>query len=187
MRMQAETLLSLPDGLVITDYHGTDTTFHLDLASVGPYALCPVCHRASTAQHSSYVRTFHDVPCGGYAVEIHFATRRFFCREANCTRQIFTERFPHFVLPRARMTERFRAALKALSIFTAHEAAVRLARLLHLPTSVTTVRRQFWQQVPPTFPTPTKIGIDDFCLAPRENLRHAHCGFGVPSHRGPAR
>ncbi|MBA3823437.1 MAG: ISL3 family transposase [Ktedonobacterales bacterium] len=162
--MQAETLLSLPDGLVITDFYFAEATLHLLIASVGPHALCPLCKSASAAQHSSYERTFRDVPCGNYAVQIHLTTRRFFCREGTCPRQIFTERFAHFILPRARISERFRQALRALSVVSAHEAAARLARLLHLPTSVTTVRRQLAALPLPVESQPTHIGIDDFAF-----------------------
>jgi hypothetical protein len=62
------------------------------------------------------------------------------------------------------MTERFRAALLALSATTAHEAAQRLACRLHLPTSVTTLRRQLGRQQPPVLAEPTKIGMDDFAF-----------------------
>ena len=62
------------------------------------------------------------------------------------------------------MTERFREALLVLSATTAHEAAHRLACRLHLPTSVTTLRRQLGRHQPPTLPVPTKIGVDDFAF-----------------------
>src|SRR5215472_10218586 len=120
--MQAEQLLSLPHGLVITAFHLSNATLHLSIASVLPQARCPLCGSISAAQHSTYQRTFRDVPCGGYPVLVSLQTRRFFCQESSCLRRIFTERFPDFVLPRARMTERFRAALAALSIVMAHEA-----------------------------------------------------------------
>jgi transposase len=162
--MQAETLLSLPPGVRITDYSVLNDTLYLLLTSTRSLATCPVCRTPSMAQHSSYQRTFRDVPCGGYALRIQLRTRRFFCRQQDCTRRIFTERFPFFLLPRARMTERFRAALLALSATTAHEAAQRLACRLHLPTSVTTLRRQLSRQRPPALAEPTKIGLDDFAF-----------------------
>jgi transposase len=139
-------------------------TLHLLLTSTRSLADCPVCLSPSAAQHSSYQRTFRDVPCGGYPLRIQLRARRFFCCQQDCARRIFTERFASFLLPRARMTERFRAALLALSATTAHEAAQRLACLLHLPTSVTTLRRQLGMQRPPTLAEPTKIGMDDFAF-----------------------
>lgn len=162
--MQAERLLSLPDGLVLTTFHITAETLQLHIASVRPQAACPVCGTASAAQHSRYQRTFRDVPSGGYPVRITLQTWRFFCQERTCPRRIFTERFPDFVLPRARMTERFREALAALSVVLAHEAAARLARVLLLPASVATFRRQLERQF--VFPnaTPTAIGLDDFAF-----------------------
>jgi transposase len=162
--MQAETLLSLPPGVRITDYSILNSTLYLLLTSTSSSASCPLCLTPSSAQHSSYYRTVRDVPCGDYALRIQLRTRRFFCRQQDCTRRIFTERFASFLLPRARMTERFRATLLALSATTAHEGAQRLARLLHLPTSVTTLRRQLGRQPPPVLAEPTKIGMDDFAF-----------------------
>ncbi|MGO8948674.1 MAG: ISL3 family transposase [Ktedonobacterales bacterium] len=162
--MQAETLLSLPPGVMITDYSVMNGALYLLLTSTSSSASCPLCLTPSSAQHSSYYRTFRDVPCGDYALRIQLRPRRFFCRQQDCTRRIFTERFASFLLPRARMTERFRAALLALSASTAHEAARRLACLLHLPTSVTTLRRQLGRQQPRALEEPAKIGLDDFAF-----------------------
>jgi transposase len=162
--MKAETLLSLPSGVTITDYGVSSGTLHLVLTSTTTRASCPVCQTPSTAQHSRYQRLVRDVPCGGYALRILLWTRRFFCRRRECTRRIFTERFPSFLLPRARMTERFRAVLLALSATMAHEAACRVAGRLHLPTSVTTLRRQLAGQRLPTRPESRKMGLDDFAF-----------------------
>jgi transposase len=162
--MKAETLLSLPPGIAITDYFVSMGTLHLVVTSTASRAACPVCQTPSAAQHSRYQRVIRDVPCGDYALRVQLRTRRFFCRQQDCTRRIFTERFPSFLLPRARMTERFRAALLALSATTAHEAAQRLAGLLHLPTSVTTLHRQLGRQRPPILADLTKIGMDDFAF-----------------------
>ena len=162
--MQAETLLSLPPGVTITKYSVLNDTLYLLLTSTSSLAHCPVCKTPSAAQHSSYYRGFRDVPCGDYPLRIRLRTRRFFCRQEACARRIFTERFPFFLLPRARMTERFRKAMLALSATTAHEAAQRLACLVHLPTSVTTLRRQLGRQQPAVLAEPTKIGLDDFAF-----------------------
>jgi transposase len=162
--MQAETLLSIPPGVLIADHAVMNGTLYLLPTSTRLSARCPLCLTPSSAQHRSYYRTFRDVPCGGYALRIQLRTRRFFCRQRDCTQRIFTERFASFLPPRARMTERFRAALLAPSAITAHEAAQRLACLLHLPTSVTTLGRELGRQQPPVLAEPTKIGIDDFAF-----------------------
>jgi transposase len=162
--MQAETLLSLPTGVRITDYAVMNGTLHLTLISTSTLVNCPMCLTPSTAQHSYYHRTVRDVPCGGYPLRVSLRTRRFFCHQKDCARRIFTERFSSFLLPRARMTERFRQALLALSATSAHEAAQRLATLLHFPTSVTTLRRQLGKYQLPALADLTKIGLDDFAF-----------------------
>ena len=162
--MQAETLLSFPAGITLADSCLNGGTRHLVLTSTSPAVCCPECQTPADAQHSWYQRTVRDGPCGGYPVRIVLKTRRFFCRQPGCSQRIFTERFPAFLLPRARLTERFRALLVALSVALAHEAAQRLARRLQLLTSVTTLRRQLARHGPPLLAEPTKIGLDDFAL-----------------------
>jgi transposase len=184
--MKAETLLSLPAGVAITDYFISTGTLHLILTSTNRLANCPVCQTPSAAQHSRYQRMVRDVPCGGYALRIQLGTRRFFCRQQDCTRRIFTERFSFFLLPRARMTERFRTALLALGVTTAHEAAQRLACRLQLPTSVTTLRRQLGWQQPPVLAEPTKIGMDDFAFRKGKTYGTMIVDLPVPPGSGSA-
>jgi transposase len=179
--MEAETLLSLPPGVRITDYTVVNGTLHLMLTSTNSLANCPECRTPSAAQHSCYQRTFRDVPCGGYALRVLLRSRRFFCHRQDCARRIFTERFPSFLLPRARMTERFRKALLALSAITAHEAAQRLAGSLHLPTSATTLHRQLGRYQPPALANPTTIGIDDFAF--RKGKTYGTMIVDLESHR----
>src|SRR5262245_14284128 len=100
---------------MITACHLSDATLHLSIASVRPQAACPICGTLEASPHSTYHRTFRDVPCGGYPVLVTLQTRRIFSQESSCLRRIFTERFPDLVLPRARMTQRFREALAALA------------------------------------------------------------------------
>ena len=162
--MQVETLLSFPDGWQITEVQLIDATWSFSLTSTQPQATCPLCGIPSSARHSQYQRTLRDVPCGGTPVCLILTARRFFCSASGCACQIFTERFPGFVQSHARLSDRFREELLALSIALAHEAAARLTVDLHLPTSVTTLRRQLQHAPPPTRGVPTKVGIDDFAF-----------------------
>ena len=47
-------------------------------------AVCPCCGKRAKRIHSGYERHLHDVPCGGFAVEIVLKVRRFFCDAAHC-------------------------------------------------------------------------------------------------------
>jgi hypothetical protein len=49
--------------------------------------------------HSRYRRVLRDVPCGGSQIQLNLTVRKFFCRNQECQRKIFTERLPIFAQP----------------------------------------------------------------------------------------
>lgn len=79
------------------------------------------------------------------------------------------------------MSERFRKALLVLSATTAHEAAQRLAGMLHQPTSVTTLRRQLRKLRPPALADLTTIGLDDGAF--RKGKTYGTVIVDLESHR----
>jgi transposase len=55
---------------------------------------CPACSSSHASYHSTYLRYLRDLPWQGRPVRIQFKTRRFRCLNAQCPRQIFTDRLP---------------------------------------------------------------------------------------------
>jgi hypothetical protein len=67
------------------------------LTASAPTAKCPLCGTPSARVHSSYLRHPVDLPWADAAVRIELAVRKFFCRQPNCPRRIFTERLAGFL------------------------------------------------------------------------------------------
>src|SRR4051794_25256406 len=53
-----------------------------------PGGRCPECGEASRAVHSRYRRCPADLPALGRAVRVDLRLRRFYCRNAACTRHV---------------------------------------------------------------------------------------------------
>ena len=62
----------------------------------------------------------------GWAVRLEVHTRRFFCLNLTCPRQIFTERLPNVVAPYARRTNRLTDVLTLIGFALGGEAGKRL-------------------------------------------------------------
>src|SRR5215472_15433337 len=99
------------DGLVP---HATGLTLHLSATRYS--AACPLCGRRSRRVQSTYERTLHDLPWCGTTLILRVRVRRFVCGAPQCPRRIFAERFPTLASPRARLTERLRAALQQVGL-----------------------------------------------------------------------
>src|SRR5205807_5068798 len=119
-----------------------DDLLKVQVACTKERAFCPLCCCPSERCHSHYTRMVADLPCTGLRVQLILHVRKFFCDTVGCSRRIFTERLPAFVLPWARMTVRLRQALEALGTATCGEVGTRLAERLALPTSPTTLLRR---------------------------------------------
>src|SRR5215469_16909464 len=90
--MEVSLLLSLPQGLRVERIEPQGALLAIAVVSVRPSSCCPLCAQASSQVHSHYARTLRDVPCGGRKVVLHLSVRKFFCRNPDCARKIFTEK-----------------------------------------------------------------------------------------------
>ncbi len=116
--MEVSSLLSLPEGLHVKWIEPQGADLSIGVVSLLPSSCCPLCSQASSQVHSQYQRTLRDVPCGGRPVVLRLSVRKFFCRNPDCSRKIFTERLPPFVQPYAQVTTRLFEAVQAIGLAT---------------------------------------------------------------------
>jgi transposase len=90
--MEVSSLFSLPKGLRIEGIELQGDLLAMAVVSVSPSSCCSLCAHESSQVHSQYQRTLRDVPYGGRKVILHLSVRKFFCRNPDCARKIFTER-----------------------------------------------------------------------------------------------
>src|SRR5262245_52194308 len=125
-------------------------------------SFCPRCLSPSADLHSRYVRKLADLPWLGIAVRLEIQARRLYCRNMDCSQQIFCERIPAFVAPYARRTLRLNEALRLIGLAVGGEAGARLATALGMRVSPDTLIRRIRQMQLPTPPAPKVIGVDDW-------------------------
>src|SRR6266516_7804331 len=92
--MEGPAFLPLPQGLRITGIRQEETMLIVEVLSERALACCPLCGRESDVVHSRYQRRLKYLPSVGQAVRLHLTVRKFFCRNPQCERRIFTERLP---------------------------------------------------------------------------------------------
>jgi transposase len=160
--MKISTLLLHLKGLRVHDVRRRVGVIWLHISAARQTALCPLCGCRSRRVQSTYVRTLADVPVRGESVILRLRVRRFVCETPTCPRRIFAERFPGLAAPRARQTDRARAACERVAYALGGRAGVRLASSLGLPTSRATILRRLLAIPLPPVATPRVLGIDDW-------------------------
>jgi transposase len=125
-------------------------------------AACPACSSLSARVHSWYIGTIADLPWQGVRVRFRLHTRRFFCDQASCDRQTFSEPLRETVAPYARRTRRLNEALRTIGLALGGEAGSRLAERLSLTASPATLLRRVRQSALPVITTPHVLGVDDW-------------------------
>ncbi len=123
---------------------------------------CPQCGQPTAAIHSRYQRRVADLPFTGIRVQLNLQVRKFFCRNPECSRQIFTERLTPFVQVYARRTSRLRDTLEQLALHLGGEAGASSATQQGMPISHDTLLR--WTRARPEaeVKTPRVLGVDDW-------------------------
>ena len=59
-------------------------------------AQCPNCGRISDKVHSKYIRKLQDLPLQGKKVKLHISRNKYFCRNTECVKGAFAEKFAFF-------------------------------------------------------------------------------------------
>ena len=112
--------------------------------------------------HSRYYRRPADLPSLGRAVRVSLRVRRFYCRNAACSRRTFVERVSQLVMPFARRTRRLAEAQGRTGAALGGEAGARLLSRLSMPASADTVLRLLSRLPLPDQAAPRVIGVDDW-------------------------
>jgi transposase len=165
--MVKPTLLPDPTCLHLKLLDASETTITAVVTTTSPKAMCPLCGKCSERVHSRYVREVADLPWMSCAVRLELHVRRFVCTNAECGRQIFTERLPTVVAPYARRTTRLSDVLTLIGFALGGEAGKRLVDAMRLTTSPDTLLRLIHGAQETAHATPRVLGVDDFSFRRR--------------------
>jgi transposase len=127
------------------------------------------CGTASQRVHGRYWRELADVPIAGVATRIWLRVRRFVCGDTGCAVRTFAEQVDGLTRRRLRSTDGLRQAFTQIGLALAGGAGARLAAVLGMATSRSTLLRVLRALPdPPEYPV-TVLGVDDFAIRRGQN------------------
>ncbi|MCY1643155.1 ISL3 family transposase [Methylorubrum sp. SL192] len=150
----------VPDSLHVEDLTRDGTALLITARTTAAQASCRVCGCASTRVHSTYWRTFEDLPWQDRAVTWRVQVRRFRC--SHCPGRIFAERVPGLGARKARRSDRLAEAQTDIGMVLGGEPGARLSRRLAMPVSGDTVLRLIRRRGTVPSAPPRVVGIDDW-------------------------
>ena len=151
---------SVPDGLHVDELKLDAVGLLITARTTAAEATCSACGRTSMRVHSTYWRTFKDLPWQDRAVTWRVKVRRFRC--SCCSDRTFAERVLGFAGAKSRRSDRLAAAQCDIGLVLGGEAGARLSRRLAMPVSGDTVLRLVRRRgIAPGPPLPV-VGIDDW-------------------------
>lgn len=162
MASQVSSLLPDPTCLHLSHVEASGSAILIVVKTIADQARCPVCQIMTAHVHSHYTRQVADLPWMGWAVKLELHTRRFFCLNLACERQIFTERLPSVVAPYARRTTRLADVFTLIAFALGGEAGKPLVAAMGLAASPDALLRLIQAAPEKEHPTPQILGVDDW-------------------------
>ncbi|UQU64627.1 ISL3 family transposase [Couchioplanes caeruleus] len=119
--------------------------------------------------HGRYWRELADVPIAGAAARIWLRVRRFVCGNAGCAVRTFAEQVDGLTRRRLRSTDGLRQTFTQIGLALAGRAGARLAAILGMVTSRSTLLRLVRGLPNPPASPVTVLGVDDFAIRRGQN------------------
>jgi transposase len=160
--MPTTPLFPLPEGLEMTSISETAEELLVRVTSHCSSSRCPQCATPSSSIHSSYRRHPRDLPCAGRPIRLVLTVHKFFCRNPDCSRKVFTERLPDFLEVSSRLTKRLRTAVQEVGFATCGKGGERLGDKLGMGVSDATVLWSLLLLPLPEVGPVRVVGVDDW-------------------------
>jgi transposase len=120
-----ELIKLLDENLVYLSHQVYDDHLEIFVCSSRESVLCPFCGHASSRIHSTYHRSFEDLPIQGKKVHMVLHNRKYFCSNSECDHTTFAEPFS-FIEPKAKKTNRLIDVIMEVSIEVSSVTASKL-------------------------------------------------------------
>ncbi|MEY8000955.1 transposase family protein [Clostridium sp. Mt-5] len=117
----------LDENLDYVDYKISGGVCYIKVVSNRKVVACPFCGKPSSRVHSTYKRTFQDLPIQGNKVIIILLNRKMFCDNPECGHTTFAERFD-FLQSKAKKTNRLENEIINISLNCSSTAASKILR-----------------------------------------------------------
>lgn len=110
-----EFIKLLDKNLEYVNHEIVGDTIYIRVVSTREEVVCPFCGQPSSKTHSSYDRSFQDLPIQNMKVVVILSNRKMFCHNPDCEHKTFAETFK-FLPAKAKKTKRLEDEIINLSM-----------------------------------------------------------------------